>query len=254
MAAPALRLADVNDPIRRARLELAASYRIAARHGLDDGIWNHFSMAVPGTDDRFLLKPHGVLFNEVTPSGLIVVDLDGNMVEGEGHWEPTAFFIHARMHAALPQARCILHTHMSHATAITNLQENRVLMINQHSLRLWGRIAYDDDYRGLALDNDEADRMCAALAGKDILMMANHGVTVLGRTVADAVYTLHYLEVACATQTLTLSMGKAPRIIPDDVAALTFQQLELERAEGAGLHLEAELRMLDRESPGWRDA
>lgn len=252
MAQTAQRLHEATDAMRHARLELAASYRIAARHGLDDGIWNHFSLAVPGTTDRFLLKPHGLLFSEVTPSNLIVVDLDGNMVEGEGKWEPTAFYIHARLHAALPHGKCILHTHMRHATAITNLTQNHILPINQHALRLWGRVAYFDDYGGLALDNSEADRMVAALQDKDVLMMANHGVSVVGRTVADAVYTLHYLEVACQMQTLTLSTGQTPRLISDDVAAQTFEQFELEREEGSLLHLAAEMRMLDRTSPGWR--
>jgi ribulose-5-phosphate 4-epimerase/fuculose-1-phosphate aldolase len=244
-----------DDAVRRARVELAAAYRIAALEHLDDGIWNHFSAAVPGQPGHFLLKPHGPLFSEVTASSLIVVDLDGNIVEGDGHWNPTAFYIHGRMHAALPDAHIVFHTHMPHATAVACTQSNRLLPLTQNSMRFHGRVASYNDYGGLALGEEEADRMVAALDGRPILMMANHGVLVTAATIADAVYNLHYLELACRDQILAVqaATGDALRLIPDDVAALTCEQLSRHRLRDAEIHLAAMLRVLDRVNPGYAD-
>lgn len=236
-------------------MELAAAHRLAARAGWDDGIWNHFTLALPGRDDRFLLKPHGLLFSEVTASRLIVVDLDGGLVEGEGVWEPTAFYIHGRLHRAFPALRCVLHTHMPWASALMACRENRLLPVTQDALRFEGRIAYDDAYHGLALGPEEGDRMVAAMQGRDILMMANHGVLVGGATVADAIYSLHYLETACAAQGRARQMAgpEGMRPVEPATAALAAGQLNRNRLADAALHLAAFMRVLDREEPDYRD-
>ncbi len=161
---------------RRARVDLAAAHRLIARAGLDDGIWNHLSLALPGRTDRFLLKPHGLLFGEVRASDLIVVDLDGRLIEGAGRWEPTAFYIHSRLHRARPELRCVMHGHMPYATALSAARDNRLLPVTQDCLRFHGRVGYYDDYNGLALDESEGDRMVAALGAHDVLFMAHHGV------------------------------------------------------------------------------
>ncbi len=237
---------------RGAREDLAAIYRLAAREGLDDGIWNHFTLALPGRDDRFLLKPHGLLFSEVSASNLIVVDLDGALVEGAGRWEPTAFYIHARLHRAFPAMRCVLHAHMPYAAGLANAGA-RLLPISQDSLRHHGRVAYYDDFNGLALDEAEADRMVAALAGHEILIMRHHGVLVGADTAAEAFYILHYLEVACRMQAMAMAFtgGAAPPLVSGAVADLTQRQMNRNRPADAALHLAAYKRVLDRENPGY---
>lgn len=240
---------------QRAREHLAAAYRIAALEGLDDGIWNHFSMAVPGAEDTFLLKPHGLLFSEVRASDLIVVDLEGNMIEGKGKWEPTAFYIHSRVHRASPKFACVFHTHMPYTTAVACSKNNRLQMVTQNCMRFWGRVGYYDDYGGLVLGVQEADRMVAALAGNDVLLLASHGVLVTASTVADAVYNLHYLEVACKDQVMAVQAAgnDGVRIVPPDVAELACRQLNRNRLGDAEVHFEAMQRTLDRVMPGYRD-
>lgn len=241
------------DVAHRARVELAAAHRLIARAGLDDGIWNHLSLAVPGRDDRFLLKPHGLLFGEVRASDLIVVDLEGALVEGTGRWEPTAFYIHSRLHRARPDLRCVMHGHMPHASALSALSENRLLPVTQDCLRFHGRVGYYDDYNGLALDEAEGDRMVAALGSHDVLFLAHHGVLVGGATVAEALYLMHYLEVACRAQLLAASASAGrPRLVSDEIASLASRQLNRNRAEDAALHLAAYQRVLDREQPDYR--
>lgn len=239
---------------RAARIELAAAYRLAAREGLDDGIWNHFSLAVPGSDDRFLLKPHGLLFGEVTAGKLITVDLEGRLIAGQGLWEPTAFYIHARLHRARPDLRCVMHSHMPHLAALTACQDYRLLPLSQDSLRFYDRLAYYDDYNGLALDEAEGDRMVAALGERSILVLANHGVLVGAPSVAEAFYDLHYLELACRLQLLARMManGGALRLIDSAVADRTVRDLRRNIATDAALHLAAYRRVLDREEPDYR--
>ncbi|WCT74355.1 class II aldolase/adducin family protein [Sphingomonas naphthae] len=229
------------------RVELAAAYRILALEGLDDGIWNHLSCAIPGTD-HFLLKPHGLLFCEVTASNLIVVALDGALIRGEGMWEPTAFTIHSRVHAAFPDLPCVMHLHPPHATALACAEENRLLPLSQDCLRFIGRLGYFDEYGGLALAPEEGNRMVAALAGNTTLMMANHGVLTTGRTVAEALYDMHYIEVACAAQALAVqsAIGGRVRLVDPETAALTHAQINRNRLKDATMHLAAQMRLLDR--------
>jgi ribulose-5-phosphate 4-epimerase/fuculose-1-phosphate aldolase len=233
------------------RVALAASYRIAALEGLDDGIFNHFSCAVPGEPGHFLLKPFGPLFSEITASGLIKVDLDGRIVAGTGRWEPTAFHIHSRIHAAIPRAACVLHTHMPYATALTNLADMRIQPINQSTIRFVRGAAYLDTYGGLVLDAEEGDRIVAALAEHDVLLMANHGVMVIGPTVSRCVYDLHYLEVAARDQWYALATGRELRLVPDDIVDRTARQMVDERDMANEPHFAAMLRRLDRENPGY---
>src|SRR5437868_6553673 len=132
MAQPAL--AESVDPIREARVDLAAAYRIAARLSFDDTIWNHFSLRVPGRDDLFLIKAHGLLFEEVTASNLLIVDRDGTVVEGAGKAERSAVCIHSRIHEAIPRAACVLHSHMRHAAWLSMIEGGRLLPVHQNAL------------------------------------------------------------------------------------------------------------------------
>ncbi len=140
-----------NDPITQARIDLVTALRAAVRHGLNEGVCNHFSMTVPGREELFLVNPQGLHWSEITPSDLVMADGAGNIVEGKYPVEATAFFIHARIHAGNPRAKVVLHTHMPYATALTSIQGGRIEMCTQNAFRYCNRIAYDDAYAGVAL-------------------------------------------------------------------------------------------------------
>ena len=238
------------DAVRRARVDLAAALRWAARLGLHEGVCNHFSLAVPGRDDRFLLNPEGLHWSEVTASDLIVVDVGGTRVEGRHEAEPTAFFIHSRIHRARADARCVLHTHMPYATALTCTAGGRLAWASQNALRFHGRVAYDGTYNGVALDAAEGDRMAAAFADADILFLANHGVIVAGPDVARAFDDLYYLERAAMHQVLAESTGRPLKIVPDEVCRRTARQIAAERRQ-TNLHFAALKRILAAEAPDY---
>jgi len=240
------------DPVRQARIDLAAAYRLAARFGLNEGIDNHFTLAVPGRGDRFLLLGFGLHFSEVTAGNLIEVDLQGKVTKGDHEAEATAFFIHARIHNALPQAKCVLHTHMPYATAITSLEGGRLEMCTQNALRFENLIAYDDDYRGLALDNDEGDRLVRAMGDKPVLFLANHDVITEAPTVAQAFDYLYFIERACMVQVMAQWTGGRLKRVRPDVAAEARRLIQRDSPVYSGHHFAALKRMLDREEPDYK--
>lgn len=240
----------MNELEREARIDLAAALRWAARLGLSEGICNHFSLAVPGRDGYFLINPQGLHWSEVTPGDLVVVDAEGRKVAGGHSVEPTAFFIHGAIHRGRRNPNCVMHTHMPFATTLTVVHGGRVEWVSQNALKFYGRIAYDDDYNGLVLDEEEGARLCAGLADADVLFLANHGVIVCGPTVAATFDDLYYLERACMLQVLAMGTGKPLRNVPDNIAQLTCRQMTGE-SQQATLHLRALKRMLDREEPDW---
>jgi ribulose-5-phosphate 4-epimerase/fuculose-1-phosphate aldolase len=240
-----------NDPVTQARLDLTTALRAAARHGLNEGVCNHFSMVVPGRPDLFLVNPQGLHWSEITPSDIVMADGDGKIIEGKYPVEPTAFYIHARIHAGNPKAQVVLHTHMPYATALTSIQGGRIEMCTQNALRYWDRIAYDENYAGVALSNDEGERMCRAMGDKEILFLRNHGVIVSGTTVAQAYDDLYYLERAAMVQMLAMQTGRPLHNVSDEMAAHTNRQMAGE-AQQSFLHFESLKRMLDRDEPGWR--
>jgi ribulose-5-phosphate 4-epimerase/fuculose-1-phosphate aldolase len=240
-----------NDPVTQARLDLTAALRCAARHGLNEGVCNHFSMAVPGREDLFLVNPMGLHWSEVTPGDLVIADFDGNVVEGKYPVELSAFFIHGRIHQGNKCAQVVLHTHMPYATALTSIRDGRIEMCTQNAFRYWGRIAYDDVYSGVALSAAEGDRMCQALGDKDILFLRNHGVLVSGPTVAKAYDDLYYLERTAMVQVLAMQTGRPLHNIDAALAAETYRQIA-EDTVLAEQHFESLKRLLDRDEPGWR--
>lgn len=241
------------------RVDLAAALRWASRLGYGEGVCNHFSVEIPPsnllpraqTAGRFLINPQGLHWSEVTAADLVVVDAHGRKISGTHSVEPTAFFIHGCIHRGKPSAKCVLHTHMPYATALTVIKGGRLEWASQNSLKFHGRIAYDDDYNGLALDNTEGERMCAQLAQADVLFLANHGVIVTGATMAAAFDDLYYLERACMLQVLAMGTGRELRTVPDEIAAKTARQMAGE-SDQAELHFTALKRLLDRDEPGWR--
>jgi len=240
-----------NDPVTQARLDLTAALRSAARHGLNEGVCNHFSMVVPGREDLFLVNPQGLHWSEITPGDLVMADGDGNIVEGKYPVESTAFYIHARLHAGNRRPAVVLHTHMPYATALTSIRDGRIEMCTQNALRYWNRIAYDEHYAGLALSNDEGDRMSRAMGDKDILFLRNHGVIVAGPTVAQAYDDLYYLERAAMVQVLAMQTGRPLHVLDEAAARYTAGQMAGESQQTL-LHFDSLKRMLDRDEPGWR--
>jgi len=221
-----------------ARKDLACALRAAHRLGLSEGVCNHFSLAVPGQPGRFFINPQGLLWDEIGPDDLVTIDAQGKKVDGRHDVEPTAFFIHGWIHRTVPGAACVLHTHMPFATALCLLQGGRLEMASQNALRFYRQVAYENEYNGLVLDDDEAERIAAKLAGAGVLFLANHGVIVRGPSVAWAFDDLYYLERACMHQVLAQGTGKPLKLIPDAVASRTAKQIAGERQQSE-LHLKA---------------
>lgn len=241
------------DAIRRARVDLAACFRMAARLGFHEGICNHFSAVVPGYDDLFLVNPYGRAFSEVTATSLLVCDFHGHVIAGDGVPEATAFFIHGRMHSNVPRARVCLHTHMPYATALCMVEGDPLIFAGQSSLKFYGRTKVDGDYNGLALDASEGDRIAASVGDADIVFMKHHGVMVLGRNIAEAWDDLYYLERACQVQVIAQSTGRKVVPVPREIAETTYAQMREGDGESARLHLESIKRILDREEADYRD-
>ncbi|UZE51404.1 aldolase [Rhodopseudomonas sp. P2A-2r] len=241
------------DALQAARTDLAACFRMAARLGMEEGICNHFSALVPGRDDLFLVNPYGLAFAEITASSLLVCDLDGRVIEGEGRPEATAFYIHARVHKRLLRVKVAFHTHMPYATALTMTESDPLVFAGQTALKFYGRTTLDRDYNGLALDEREGDRIAGAIGDADIVFMRNHGVMVLGPTIAEAWDDLYYLERACQVQVLALSTGRKMLPVDPTIAEAAYRQMREGDPESARLHLESVKRVLDRSEPDYRD-
>ncbi len=229
-----------------ARCDLAAVLRWSWRLELSEGICNHYSLAV--NDAHFLVNPFGCHWSEVRASDLLLVDHDGNVVEGSGQVEPTAMFIHSRIHRSLPHAICVLHTHMPYATALASLERGRLEMISQNAVRFFDDVAYDDDYQGLALDHAEGDRISLSLGNKHVAFLANHGVIVVGPSIAVAFDNLYYLERACQIQAIAQSTVRPLKFVEPAIAGKTRDQFAQDPTY-AQAHLTAIRRILDRECP-----
>lgn len=239
--------------VRQARVDLAACFRMAARLGMHEGICNHLSAMVPGRDDVFLVNPYGWGFSEITASRLLICDFHGNVVAGEGTPEATAFHIHARLHMKHPRAAAAFHTHMPNATALAMLEGPPLVWAGQTSLKFYGRTAVDEDYNGLALDEAEGDRIAAAMGEADVVFMKNHGVMVVGPTIAEAWDDLYYLERAAEVQRLALATGRSLKPVPHAVAQRAYEQMREGDADSARLHLESIKRILAKQEPDYLD-
>ena len=239
-----------NEALTNARNELAAAFRLAVRFGLHEGIDNHFSLLVPGSDRTFLMNSFGWHWSEITASSLLVLDMEGRVLAGTGEAEATAVCIHSRIHRANPRATCVLHTHMPYATALCMLQNPRLEMAVQSALGFYNDVAYDPGYNGLAFDETEGERLARALGDKSVLMMGNHGVLVVGKTIPQAFERLYFLERAAQAQVLALSTGRPLQVIPEAIIKMTVAQFSAGGSVGgrdrAELHFEALKRVLDR--------
>src|SRR5215472_4380736 len=199
----------------QARVDLAAAHRLAFMHDFSEGIYNHLTLTVPGRSDVYYQIPFGMHWSEVTASALMEVGIDdGKVRRGTGEVERSCYCIHAPIHKALPQATAVFHTHMPYASALTRLEDPRIKEIGQTEVILMDAIAYDDDYAGPAFDPAEGARLAKIIGNKTVLFMANHGVTTLGTTVAEAYNRLYYLERAAQVQIYAMWTGQPLKQLP----------------------------------------
>jgi ribulose-5-phosphate 4-epimerase/fuculose-1-phosphate aldolase len=217
--------------VRALRADLALALRAAARHGLAEGVCNHFSVAVGPGRDQFLLNPRGLQWTEVQAHDIVLVDSSGKKVGGNHEVEPTAMFIHAAVHRHARKA-CVLHTHMPYATALT-LTADRCLdtTLSQNAMRFHGRVAVDARYNGLALDAAEGERIAAAMGAADVVFLGNHGIVVCGERMAHAYDDLYYLERACMVEVLARSTMRPLLAVDEAIAQRVGEQTLGERLQ-----------------------
>jgi len=243
------------DPVRQAKIHLAAAHRLAAMHELEEGIDNHFTVTVPGHADRYLILPFGLHWSEARASHMIVFDESGATLEGEGVVERSAQCIHAPVHR-LCGAQVVMHTHQPWAYALNMLKDNRLLPSSQTAAFFHGRIAYDDTYTGSADTIEEGERLSRVMGNKQALFMKNHGVMVVGNTVGQAYRRLYMLERVCRGQVLAMATGRPLELLSETVIAQVqgpHADDRHSRAERERLFFEAMMRILDREMPGYAD-
>jgi len=244
------------DALAQARVDLAAAHRLAVLHGLDEAIDNHFTVTVPGRDDRTLGLPYGLHWSEARASDLVVFDDRGCTVDGDGIVELSTWCIHAPVHR-IAGAPVVLHTHQTWTLALNMLADNRLVPSSQSAAYFHGRVAYDDHYAGTADFPAEGERLARCLGdGRHTVFMKNHGVLVTGDTVAQAYRRLYSLERICKAQVLAMGTGRPLAPLADDVIAQVQAPAPHDthaRPERERLFFEAMKRVLDRELPGYAD-
>ena len=197
---------SVSEEEWQARVDLAATYRLVAMHGWDDMVFTHISARVPGPEHHFLINPYGLLFDEITASSLVKIDMDGNKLQdSEFPVNPAGFVIHSALHMNRPEIGCVIHLHTTDGVAVS-AQADGLLPLDQHAMMLIQDLAYHD-YEGIALDVEERDRLVADMGEKNFMLLRNHGTLAAGRNCADAFLRIYYLERACAMQTRALAGG-----------------------------------------------
>ncbi len=236
----------------RVRVDLAACYRLIAYFGWDDLIFTHISARVPGKDKHFLINPYGMLFEEITASSLVKVDLDGNKVMDSPYdINPAGYTIHSAVHEVREDAHCVLHTHTPAGVAVS-AQRQGLLPISQHALFALASLSYHD-YEGVALNPDEKQRLQADLGNTHFMILRNHGLLTVGRTVAKAFLAMHTLQRACEAQVMAQAGGAELIPIPNSILAGIKQQSKtVTKGAGGDLAWPALLRKLDRLDPSYK--
>jgi len=248
---------DAGAARRQVRVDLAAAHRLAVMHGLNEGIFNHLTCRVPGTNDRYYQIPFGLHWSEVRASSFMEVGYDGTLRAGEGEIEQSCYCIHAPLHRLVPGAAAVFHTHMPFASALTRLEDPEILPIGQTELGTSVHTAYDDTYTGPAFDPAEGERLAGAIGDKTVLMMANHGALTVGRTIAEAYDRLYYLERVAQVQLYAMWTQRPLKRLPQSVIEATEAEFRNNRSYGgkkpAQWHFEALRRILDRQEPDYRE-
>lgn len=234
------------------RVDLAACYRLIAMYGWDDLVFTHISARVPGPEEHFLINAYGLLFEEMRASSLVKVDLEGNIVLDTPYAiNPAGFTIHSAVHAARPDVGCVLHTHTKAGVAVS-AQAAGLLPISQASLFPLVSLGYHD-YEGVALNPEEKPRLVADLGQNTNLVLRNHGLLTVGRTIPDAFLAMYVLETACQTQLLAQSTGaELTRVDERILKGISAQAAQVTKGLGGQLAWPGLLRKLDRRDPSFR--
>ena len=238
----------------KARIDLAACYRLIALKGMDDMHATHISARVPGEGHHFLINPYGLLFSQVTASNLVKIDIDGKIVEETNYTiNPAGFVIHSAVHAARPDANCVIHTHTVAGIAIACLEEG-LLPLSQKSMRFYQRIAYHD-YEGKADDLDERSRLVRDLGPQNAMILRNHGLLACGQSVGRAYKTMYNLEKSCQIQLAIMSSGGKPIQLSEKVMQHAAKQFDRDDIPGGKRPdgWPSLLAHLDQVDPGYKD-
>jgi ribulose-5-phosphate 4-epimerase/fuculose-1-phosphate aldolase len=238
--------------VQQLRLDLAALFRIAARLQWAEAVANHCSVAVSADGGLFLMNPRWRLFSSIRASELLLLDAHSTPAALPTELDATAWAIHGTMHAQLPRARCILHVHPPYATALSCLVDPGIKPIDQTSARFYQRVAIDMNYGGMADTREEGLRLTRALADKQVLMMGNHGVLVVGGSVAEAFDALYHLERASRTLVLAYGTGQPLHLLSAPIAEKTARSWE-DDGDFARAHFAQMKRLLDAEEPGYAE-
>ncbi len=223
---------DMTEAEWNQRVNLAACYRLVAHYGWDDLVDTHISARVPGPEHHFLINPYGLMFDEITASSLVKVDLDGNqLTESDYSINPAGFTIHSAIHEAREDAGCVLHLHTPDGTAVASCMEG-LLPMNQTAHFVTHDLAYHD-YEGVALDHDERPRLQKDLGNKNHMLLRNHGTLTVGRSVASAFERMYHLERACTMQVRTRMLG--PTAYPIEKAVVDKNETMFSNSRSLGI-------------------
>ncbi|MDS9469321.1 class II aldolase/adducin family protein [Paracoccus sp. MBLB3053] len=239
----------MSDAERQTREELAACYRLAAKHRFTDLIYTHITARVPGEDGHFLINPYGWRWEEITASSLVKIDTEGRKVDGSPHRvNPAGFTIHSALHINCHDAAWIMHTHTRAGVAVSCMEEG-LLPLNQIALQFYDRIAYHD-FEGIALDLAERERIVSDLGRKPVMVLRNHGLIATGRSAAEMFNNMFYLERACEIQIAALSTGRPLRPVEEDIARHVVDQYAQMNFDDGDLLLEWEAHLRSIENKG----
>ena len=236
------------------RIDLAAAYRLVAQYGWDDLVFTHITAKIPGVENQFLINPYGMMFDEITASSLVKIDLGGNKLDEDNLHpvNPAGFVIHSAIHAARHDAKCVLHVHTPNGIAVS-AQKGGVLPISQQSIFVLASLAYHD-YEGVALNDDEKPRLVRDLGDKSFFMLRNHGLLTVGETIADAFQAMYIFETTCMIQVRAQAGGSELISIPQPILDGAKQQAKLvTKGLGGGLAWPGLLRKLDKIDMSFRD-
>ena len=233
--------------------DLAAVFRWTAKLNMHEGVANHFSACVPGSNEDFYVNGSGMHFSSIKASDMILVEQKNieKLKNKPSLVDPTAINIHGTIHKKVPHAKCILHVHSKYATALSALKDPTLPPIDQNSMRFYNRVAIFSDFGGLGFE-EESTKMAACIGNNRVMLMANHGILTTGQTIAQAFDELFYFEKACETYFTALSTQKELKIVKHEVAEKTAQEWENYSIDLGDLHLKAIRSILDKEDPSYK--
>lgn len=241
----------ISDEEWAVRVDLAAAYRLAAHYGWTFLTLNHISVRVPGTTDQFLINPFGLMYEQITASSLVKIDVEGNVLQETSHEVNRAgFIIHGAIHMARPDLHCIVHTHTAAGVAISALEDG-ILPLHQGALLFYNAIAFHD-FEGIAMDTEERTRLIGDLGPHKAMILRNHGLLSAGETVGEAFDLMYHLEKCCQMQLSILATNRPYRLIPKDVCEHTARQFNRGSARVANRAWPALLKIADNIDPSFR--